>query len=408
MQRDASAAIVGAVADQSSPAVPINVPEAATCNLASHAEPVFAELINAMKLDVIRRNVEKVRPQTLFSQYNAKKKTEYNSNMNSFDLAFGLKDGITGNEKLTELSGHWFAGSARNAIIATAPTEDDPRGDVAYAVVRQHLDRIYGQDVDSAADALSRLKEGGVIAKDNVGAHHNLYLDMLAAHNHAISVNNAELFDRKSTLQEVLAARMPFYAEKFFEDYERSDGFDKLLKFLVKRIDIIKLVQVHTQKTQTVKINATEAKEAKQQQYGPNTFSQQLQNSPKKDQPEECQYCQSFHKTHLCNRLLILSLEERVSAVSKLRLCFHCLTSGHNAKDCPEKKEVTCTTCNKKGHIAMFHGRPALNPSNGPSESSRRNGNANNVNFDTNIVAPPAKDAKDSSSGDKSDENPTI
>ena len=103
--------------------------------------------------------IKKASIDTQIKQYDPKKKGEYNSLMNQFDSAFGFIPGITGNEKVTELSGHWFAGAAKKALKAARPTADDPNGDIAYAKVRSHLDSIYGQDIDSAADALARLKE---------------------------------------------------------------------------------------------------------------------------------------------------------------------------------------------------------------------------------------------------------
>ena len=127
---------------------------------------------------------------------------------------------------------------------------------------------------------------------------------------------------------------------------------------------------------------------------------------------DRCLYCQSGHSTTLCNRLLAMSLEERVAVANKLRLCFHCTSTGHNAKNCPDKKTVTCSTCNRKGHIALFHGRPSI-PPNGSSDQQRRNGN-NNVGFEPKIVNPlmpqEEKDAAASSSAKDGEdtENPPI
>ena len=85
-----------------------------------NAQPDFASFIRAMELDQTRRNVEKVRPKTVFTQYNPKYKNEYNHNMAQFDKAFGKRDGITGSEKLTELAGHWFGGEAPKQPTATS------------------------------------------------------------------------------------------------------------------------------------------------------------------------------------------------------------------------------------------------------------------------------------------------
>ena len=213
-----------------------------------------------------------------------------------------------------------------------------------------------------------------------------------------------ELFNRKTTLLEIVHGRIPHQAEKFFENPKASDKFQKLLNFVSNKIALLRTIQLPFQKTQTVKVNATEAREAKNVQYGPNTFAQQVKTSPKKDQPEmgRCLYCQSSHQITQCNRVIAMSLAERVEMANKLRLCFHCMETGHGAKFCPEKRNVTCTTCNRRGHIALFHGRQQLPPS-GASEEARRNRN-NNVGFETTIINPEEKTVVDAASGGKSKE----
>ncbi|MEE3023244.1 MAG: hypothetical protein VX367_11695 [SAR324 cluster bacterium] len=319
-------------------------PSTASAEKASDASQHVIRLIHAMELDQTRRNVEKVRPKNVFIQYDPKRKGQYKQNMRAFDKAFGKKLGITGSEKMTELAGHWFGGEAQKAIAAAEATEDDPNGDVAYASLRMHLDKIYGQDSNSAADALARIKEGGAIAKDSVVAHQEFYMNLLEAKNSAEAVGNMELFNRETTLMEIIHARIPHQAEKFLED--GNDSFQDLLDFVTNRTTILRKIQ---------------------------PTRQQFVSLPRSEQPEmeRCPYCHSAHSFARCNRILAMSLPERVDAATRLGLCFHCCVSGHGAKNCPEKRNVVCAFCNKKGHIAIFHGRQALH-SNSPSDSPCR------------------------------------
>ena len=140
-------------------------PSAPTAETTSKSQPDFSSFIRAMELDQMRRNVEKVRPKSVFVRYDAKNRNEYNNNMCQFDKAFGKKDGITGSEKLTELAGHWFSGEAQKAIAAAKATDNDANGDRAYASVQKNLDRIFGQENDTAADALTRLKKATSLQK---------------------------------------------------------------------------------------------------------------------------------------------------------------------------------------------------------------------------------------------------
>ena len=114
--------------------------------------------------------------------------------------------------------------------------------------------------------------------------------------------------------------------------------------------------KITTQKTQTVKTHATDH-----------------QTQPQYEQTESCMYCQNRHDTSKCDRLYCLSLEDRVAVISTLHLCYHCLRPGHNARSCPEKGEVTCSICSRKGHVTLLHGRHLLHSPNDSPNRHRRN-----------------------------------
>ena len=349
------------VGGQVSPAAAAAIQPVIPSTSTTMQQPDFSKLIHSLEIDAVRRNVVGVRPQQPFQQYDPKQKGEYNSLMNTFDSAFGCIQGITGNEKVTELSGHWFAGAAKKAINAAKPTSDDLNGDAAYAKVRLHLDSIYGQDIDSAADALARLKEGGVISEKSLTAHHDLYMNMLEAKSAASAASHSELLNRRTSLLEIINARMPFYAEKFFEQYEQGDGFQELLDFILTRINVLKIIQSST-KPQT-----TETEKKISHQHHHHITDHQTQPPF-----QGCMYCKNHHDTSRCDKLYCLSLEDRVAAISILHLCYHCLRPGHNAKSCPDKREVTCSICNRKGHVTLLHGRHLLHSPNDSSNRHRR------------------------------------
>ena len=352
----------GAAGGHASPAaVAVQQIDAAAPN-----QPDFSRLIHTLELDAVRRNVVGVRPSEPFKQYDVKKQGGYNTLMNIFDSAFGKINGISGNEKVTELSGHWFAGAAKKAINAAKPTVNDPNGDAAYKEIRCHLDSIFAHDVDSAADALNRLKEGGAIARDSLIAHQDLYMNMLEAQSSALTVSSAELFDRRSSLLEIISARIPFYAEKFFEEYEQGDGFQKLLDFVLTRINLLKIIQMSIEPETT----QTEAERIKHQHH---LHATDHQTQPQYEQTKSCMYCKNRHDTSKCDRLYCLSLEDRVAVISTLHLCYHCLRPGHNARSCPEKGEVTCSICSRKGHVTLLHGRHLLRSPNDSPNRHRRN-----------------------------------
>ena len=270
------------------------------------------------------------------------------------------------------MAGHWFGGEAKKAIIAAKSSPADPDGDAAYKSVRRHLDLIYGQETDSAADALARLKEGGAISEKCVVAHQGLYLNLLEAQNAAEAADGMELFNRRSTLLEIVHARAPFYAEKYFCVAQNCRSFQRLLEFISGRIDLLKMIHPPTHEhsiTTTV------------YQKDDNTTHSAATTDYRKDDnyAQVCSYCQGTHSTTLCGHLVIMSLDERIAVANKRRWCFHCCEKGHGAKNCPEKKNVTCTSCNRRGHIALFHGRQMLPPRES-SDQSRRDSSDDETN----------------------------
>ena len=158
-----------------------------------------------------------------------------------------------------------------------------------------------------------------------------------------------ELFNRRSTLLEIVHARAPFYAEKYFCVAQNCRSFQKLLDFIANRIDLLKMIHTPT----------LEHSIATTDYQKDDNFTQ------------TCSYCQGAHSTTLCNHLVTMSLDERIAVANKLRWCFHCCEKGHGAKNCPEKRNVTCTSCNKKGHIALFHGRQLLPPRESSNQTQR-------------------------------------
>ena len=109
-----------------------------------------------------------------------------------------------------------------------------------------------------------------------------------------------------------------------------------------------------------------------------------------------------------------MSLTERVDAIVKLRCCFHCGSNEHGAKHCPDKRNITYALCNRRGHIAIFHGHPALFKQDGQTPAPRRGGRQP-IGFEPTIIADPnaksdaaSGEEKSGALGDEENENPSI
>ena len=64
-----------------------------------------------------------------------------------------------------------------------------------------------------------------------------------------------------------------------------------------------------------------------------------------------CPLCQESHAIYHCKKLLELPAESRIDEVRKLRLCFNCLSPGHQNRQC---KSGPCNKCPKK-HNSLLH-----------------------------------------------------
>jgi hypothetical protein len=86
------------------------------------------------------------------------------------------------------------------------------------------------------------------------------------------------------------------------------------------------------------------------------TKGQQLNNKVLLSQssgakPIKCPVCSAAHKIYICDNFKKMSLPERKNTVSKLRLCFNCLSYGHQVRDC---RFPGCPQCGKR-HNSKLH-----------------------------------------------------
>ena len=69
---------------------------------------------------------------------------------------------------------------------------------------------------------------------------------------------------------------------------------------------------------------------------------------------QPCMFCQdSRHRLHHCPEFKGKALEERRKYVKEKKLCYGCLRTGHNAKDC--RNRHTCDNCERR-HPTLLHG----------------------------------------------------
>ena len=92
-----------------------------------------------------------------------------------------------------------------------------------------------------------------------------------------------------------------------------------------------------------------------------------------------CALCKGNHELDSCHAFLSKSISERKSFVKYQKLCFGCLSSGHIAKRCKNRK--VCKICSKQ-HPTSLHG-----DTNGPhNQKGMGKDKAQNLSPDTKNV----------------------
>lgn len=90
----------------------------------------------------------------------------------------------------------------------------------------------------------------------------------------------------------------------------------------------------------------------------------------------KCEFCKGSHFVYFCQKLLALSVSERLREIKKLKLCFNCLRSSHTASEC---RASGCKRCRGR-HNSLLHLEKQINQNFGNGrlvnkdiESGRKN-----------------------------------
>ncbi|XP_061706724.1 uncharacterized protein LOC133517425 [Cydia pomonella] len=92
----------------------------------------------------------------------------------------------------------------------------------------------------------------------------------------------------------------------------------------------------------------------------------------------QCSYCKQNHLTYLCKDFANLDVNNRVQHVQNERLCFNCLSSKHNVKNC--KSRVSCHHCQKRHHSLLHFENKLAEERDNPVQSTSR-ATATNSNY---------------------------
>lgn len=118
--------------------------------------------------------------------------------------------------------------------------------------------------------------------------------------------------------------------------------FEEFSQFLKRRCELLEAVQAN---------NILKSEEAVGRQGHFNSFK--LENQERSyvvTGAQTCVFCKNSHLIYNCPEFLNLSVASRSQEIKKRHLCFNCLRTNHQLKDC---HAMTCRKCNKKHHTLL-------------------------------------------------------
>ena len=145
-------------------------------------------------------------------------------------------------------------------------------------------------------------------------------------------------------------------------------AFKELLSELKDWLGILRSKDPESFEAASLKKSSVAAVSAAPKQTAPQTYASRLVNSPPKtQQTTTCNECGGLHETALCNVLIAMTVEQRLDALTKRGLCYHCLNPGHRASSCTQRP--TCQKCNRR-HSTLLHDRKFESPKKKTSVSA--------------------------------------
>ena len=133
------------------------------------------------------------------------------------------------------------------------------------------------------------------------------------------------------------------------EEWQEFPSFEQFVKFVTKEAKIAcnPVTSLHALKSSDgEKVKATPRTRA----VGAKVLAS---TSEEKPDAKGCVFCEkSNHGIHTCRKFMAKSVAERVKFVQTNKLCFGCMKSGHQSKNCEHKS--VCDTCKRK-HPTCLH-----------------------------------------------------